>query len=496
VIPILPQATDTHFSPAVDEATAPSIDAGHLAALLAQIPSDRGSPLRDITSYNQRYPSRSPTLEPPEDSQWYEIRCYQALLDYGCRPLFDLGLLTAVETNPEAYHDLLKPWTRYPDESDAEDWMVFSRQLDRWKEFRIWRLRSRGKTANFSEYLEEHRRDWVREGGEPERTTRPDFEQSTRVLWKRDYDRGQPQLDGKDKDPEAVLSEYAEAVRELLMDHGLALPFQLHQDPKQQDQRATYVEYLAFECFWLGKRNKYARQLQRNLPRNEQKYQTIKAEADHLQRRVDWARSEITEIEAEQEAAGRNGSRSGGTRSRKRKLADDAGGAMEGVRRQAGKRRRTDETEKTVAGGSDNSRTARNKKRNLLADEDAPEPPAETRSRKRQKGTQKENDNAAGGRVLRSSLGAAVVSAVATHSQPRRQPQHERLKTLRPRVNGKVVSVVRGSKTSGGEARGRGQGSATTNLNAQDVKDLTIFHQEEDGSAEYGLRPIGHRMRL
>lgn len=30
-------------------------------------------------------------------------------------------------------------------------------------------------------------------------------------------------------------------------------PFRLEEDPKQQDQWTTYVEYLEFECWWLGK---------------------------------------------------------------------------------------------------------------------------------------------------------------------------------------------------------------------------------------------------
>lgn len=76
-----------------------------------------------------------------------------------------------------------------------------------------------------------------------------------------------------------------------------------------------------------------------------------------------------------------------------------------------------------------------------------------TRRRKRRKGTHEKNGSAAGS-VLQSSLEAAVVSAVTTHSRPR----HERLNTLRPRVDGKVASV-RGLKTGrDGEAARKPRG--------------------------------------
>lgn len=211
---------------------------------------------------------------------------------------------------------------------------------------------------SFSEYLDEQRRDFMMSGG----VAGPDFEQVTRRLWEREYSHGQSQLDGDDDGLEAVFSMYSDDARRLLMDHGFLQPFQLLADPKQQDQWTTYVEYFAFESFSLYRLNMTAQKLQEK-PRNyAQKYQTAKAKADHQQRRVDWVRSEISKIEAEQKASGKSGSISSTTRSRKRKLRDDTYG-VDVVKPRFVKHRRmdetdeTDETEKIAAGCSDNSRT-------------------------------------------------------------------------------------------------------------------------------------------
>lgn len=97
-----------------------------------------------------------------------------------------------------------------------------------------------------------------------------------------------------------------------------------------------------------------------------------------------------------------------------------------------------------------------------------------TRSGKRRKGIYGGNGSAAPRRVLQSDSGAAVVSAVTTHSRPRRQSKRilrgtaalgsreERLESLRLRADGKVASVRSGLKTQGGEAARRPRGQPRT----------------------------------
>ncbi|KAL9019071.1 MAG: hypothetical protein Q9185_003613 [Variospora sp. 1 TL-2023] len=458
--PLLLAAVHETTAPAAPEAsTVGPVDPTDLAALLARIPSDRER--HTITTH---YPSssRSSTVEPPE-AQDYETKCYYALLHDGCRPLFPISLLAQVETSPDAYRDLLRPWTRYPDTSDPEDWEVFSRQRDRWKQFRTWQLRIRRRTPGFAAYFEEYRRDFEMDGAAPEQVDRPEFEQTARRLWEREYDYGPPQLHDS---PEAVFSRYADAARTLLADHGFVQAFRLQADSEQQDQWTTYVEYLAFECYLLEKLDVAARKLQKK-PSRARKYQTARAEVEHQQRRVHWVRSEISKIEAELKAAGKSDG-SGLGRSRKRKLTDDGVG-VDGAQPPVVKRRRTHETEKMVAGRSDNAQTIRSKKRKLLADEGPPEPRLKieevadesnqprTRSRKRRKGIHERNGDAAPGTVLQSGLGAAVAPTVTTRSRLRQESKHERLKTLRPRANGKAVSV-RGLKTRGGEVAKKPRG--------------------------------------
>ncbi|KAG4441490.1 hypothetical protein IFR05_003017 [Cadophora sp. M221] len=106
--------------------------------------------------------------------------------------------------------------------------------------------------VGFSEYLNEQQREFERMGVAAEWTARPDFEQAIRSQWEDEYGRGQQQP-GSSDDTEAILSRYAEVKKGLLMDCGFAQPFELHADPKQQCQWTTYVEYLAFECFWLSR---------------------------------------------------------------------------------------------------------------------------------------------------------------------------------------------------------------------------------------------------
>ena len=139
----------------------------------------------------------------------------------------------------------------------------------------------------------------------------------------------------------------------------------------------TYIEYLAFECHSLDVKLR--------------KYEKAEAKVGHQQDRVDWVRSEIDKIKAEQKAAGESGG-SSFVRSRKRKPTEDADG-VDGIR----KCRRTDEADGKLA---DNSRTTPSKKRKFPEDEDAAEPKLKieekvacesdglgTRRRKRCKGT-------------------------------------------------------------------------------------------------------------
>ncbi|KAH8748322.1 hypothetical protein BGZ57DRAFT_861702 [Hyaloscypha finlandica] len=152
-------------------------------------------------------------------------------------------------------------------------------------------------------------------------------------------------------------------------------------------------------------------------------------------------------IAAEQKTAGKSSS-SVGTKSRKRKPTDGATDDAD-VEPRVAKHRRTDETEKIVVGKSDNSRTTRSKKRKLPTDEDT----VASNSRPRRQ-------------AKRISRGTTAVGS-----------RDERLKTLRPRVDGEVA-VVRGLKTRGGEAakKARVFGNSVLVSRGCLLPELEIFH--------------------
>ncbi|KPM36141.1 hypothetical protein AK830_g10411 [Neonectria ditissima] len=53
-------------------------------------------------------------------------------------------------------------------------------------------------------------------------------------------------------------ADYAKAVKRRLVRHQFTKPFELNEDIKQQDELATWMEYLGFECWWLDRYNKAA----------------------------------------------------------------------------------------------------------------------------------------------------------------------------------------------------------------------------------------------
>lgn len=173
-------------------------------------------------------PSRSSTVEPPEDEERdYESKCHHALLDDGCRPLFHAGLLE-IEANTDAYAHLLRPWASQQHPADAKEaWQALSRQWNRWREFRAWQLRGRRRRPGFDEYLNAHRRDYFMSGGTSRGAAEADFEQTARLCWEREYDY---------KDEEDV-ERHGERLGRWLVQPEIVLrrPFTLLADPKGQD---------------------------------------------------------------------------------------------------------------------------------------------------------------------------------------------------------------------------------------------------------------------
>lgn len=225
-----------------------SVDPEDLAARLAQVPSERGSPIRQMTP-----------LASPEDGEFEvevgpqecQARCYQALIEEGGRPLFDIELLPQISENVEEYGDLLRPWRLYPDSTHPTDWEVFHRQIYHWQEFRAAQLWHRGRTLGFPEFLEQQRRNDHMLGEPSKSMYGAEYEREQRGLWEREHGPSPPHECDTNGDTKAGILEYNNVLKMLLEHYGFVQPFQLCLEIEQQDQWTTFVEYLGFECHHL-----------------------------------------------------------------------------------------------------------------------------------------------------------------------------------------------------------------------------------------------------
>lgn len=439
-----------------------SVDPIDLAARLAQIPSERGSPIRHLS------PTSSPEaaeIELETGPREYQARCYHHLLEEGGRPLFHVDLLPQISENVDEYHDLLRSWRLYPDSPNNSDWQefnwqVFHRQLLRWQEFRLWQLNCRGRTIEFPEYLYQHQRQ-LEMMGSYRFPASLQFEQATRRQWEREHGRWQTRLYDNEEEAKALLLKYINDIKNLLMDYGIFQPFQPHVDPKQQDQLTTFVEYLGFECFRLDlftrsvkmmqpkpvieqrrslKVETYAQafreqkqpereaaqestsRIEKIIPptpphsdtvqEQDHEYEEAKARVTYQQYRVDWVLSEIRKIEVEQKLASESASLVETTNSNGKSASDG------NIDPSAMKRGRTDERGVMVSRKSDKLPVTQAEEPKIPVEKVIP------------KSQPNKTNHSASDSVSLASTGISHKSS------------NDRLQTLRPRANGKVVAAA------------------------------------------------------
>lgn len=91
---------------------------------------------------------------------------YDALVNDGGRPCYPIALLEDVSENPKKYRAMLRPWQDSPD-TNWPRWKVFSKQLQRWADFRVWQLVNRDiydPDSAYIAFVEKMRRMWLVEG--------------------------------------------------------------------------------------------------------------------------------------------------------------------------------------------------------------------------------------------------------------------------------------------------------------------------------------------
>ncbi|KAK3321490.1 hypothetical protein B0T19DRAFT_445249 [Cercophora scortea] len=257
------------------------IDFEQVASRLANIAAERESSSRNAAPLpsppSSQQPARSPTpLPDPDAGKVFQTRCYYELVDGSGQPPVALELLNEIYKAYASYVETLEPWL---DDGvpcrNVDDLGVFSRPLARWKAFRRWQRNNRGETGSEEDTLmafqEEKRRDYE-SLGLTQLATSPDFGKMTQKMWDHEQVRRRREHDTIREPAAGSFEEYADAARCRLRDHDFAEEFQLLEDPRQQDQRLTWIEYLEFEYWWLDKR---ARSIEAARQRHERAWEKI-----------------------------------------------------------------------------------------------------------------------------------------------------------------------------------------------------------------------------
>lgn len=244
-----------------------------LDARLRQVPANNSFSLPSETEEDER-----PDLVDIEFLRTkYEIESYHELIKDGGRPIYPIDLVRDVLRNPDNYAEILRPWQESLDQIRPDD--VLERQWDRWQDFRKWQNNNRGREdddGGFLAYIErrkyEIRRDIL---PKPAAKRLAQIEADPSCLeprWEElQCERERHRYRYRERGCNGF-SDYAEAVRRRLARHDFTRPFQLHEDPKQQDKLTTWIEYLNYEYWWL---DKYTGDIERLQPSHDKAWQEL-----------------------------------------------------------------------------------------------------------------------------------------------------------------------------------------------------------------------------
>ncbi|KAI6312016.1 hypothetical protein MCOR21_004335 [Pyricularia oryzae] len=198
----------------------------------------------------------------------HQIRCYHALVAEGGRPPCPLDLLRDVYRQPTEHVELMKPWLGDPVffTGSADELGVFSRPLQRWRQFRRWQADNRGVAlpgddqdlAAFREASGLKAADSMQQAAAEVAGERDGDDGQVEARWRARRDRRRWEREmcrevGSFAD--SSFDDYVEAVRRRLHAHGFTDHFQLLRDADVQDTPDTWAEYLGFECWWLDWRD-------------------------------------------------------------------------------------------------------------------------------------------------------------------------------------------------------------------------------------------------
>lgn len=250
---------------------------------------------------------RQRTLTPPAtfklpaiSSEDEETSSYHELQRRGGRPVRPLEDFQKALRIPQPHVEVLKPWLHVLEIGDirSEDVKPFTTQLESWKEFEQWQLETRGvaihaqdtSLTDFSQFLEEKRRVFLAMG-ETRIAEGPNFEATIKVQWQQRQNIQIPEpTQRRVMRHEHQTRETMAKAKQRLKRAGFTSErsFRFLKNPKTQDARTTWIEYLRFECWRQDEL----------LHQTEQEHQELELQ----ERRMQWIIAQIHEIEADTEA--------------------------------------------------------------------------------------------------------------------------------------------------------------------------------------------------
>ncbi|KAF7555602.1 hypothetical protein G7Z17_g2030 [Cylindrodendrum hubeiense] len=171
-----------------------------------------------------------------------EREAYIQLICEGGRPVYPLHRFEDVCEGIEHYRALLEPW-HDPEYSRSRPCEVFWRQLDRFQAFRKWQNTNRGleEVAPFQRKMRNCKKNPLYPKtrlGCRER----ELYLHRNLYWKEDIYKKHCGLE---------FSQHNLAVKRRLEKHGFSQPVQLEEKVHLQGKLSTWIEYLAFECWYL-----------------------------------------------------------------------------------------------------------------------------------------------------------------------------------------------------------------------------------------------------
>ncbi|KAM4062850.1 hypothetical protein HRG_007667 [Hirsutella rhossiliensis] len=237
------------------------LDLNELEARLRDVSDGNRTSLPSPSRTAERLGSMTPGTMRERWARDGETEAYHDLVNDGGRPLYPIDLLDQVLKNSGEHGEMLRPWQN---PSDPKSWSLFERQLQRWQDFRKWQIDNRDledDDGGFPAYVERIKRVDERDG---------DYRRLAEVeadplCLKSGWDRLQAERQRQRyfcrEHGCKGFPDYVEAVRRRLARHEFTRPFQLREDPKQQDKLTTWIEYLNFEYWWFDRYTKSAERL-------------------------------------------------------------------------------------------------------------------------------------------------------------------------------------------------------------------------------------------